>query len=102
MHVSIDSPPLLYWVFNIDIFQNGPEENSFSLSKGEYFAQYLSFGKNIIINSQYGPSWREFGTNWLALPQIIHSHDFKEISHPFCALFSYVQNKRTILGQEKL
>ena len=102
MHVSVCSPPLLYWAFNIDTFQNDPEENSFSQSKGECFAQHLSFGKNIIINNQYGPSWREFGTEWLASPQIIHSYDSKEIPHPFCALFSYVQNKRTILGQEKL
>lgn len=34
------------------------------------------------------------------MPQIIHSYGFKEITYPFCALFSYVQNKTTILGQE--
>lgn len=67
--------------------------------KGEYFPRYLSFRKNI-INSKYGPSLREFDMKRLTLLQIIHSYHFKEFTYPFWVLFSYVQNKRTILGQE--
>lgn len=74
------------------------EKNHFL--KGEHFAWYLSFRKNILINSQYGPSLRHFGTKCLALPRNSPSYDFKQIASPFCALFSYMQNKRTVLGQE--